>query len=650
MKSLRTNTLFEQIIREEYIQTKINQIRNTHFNSISEQKLVYTKSLVDPEYAKNPKNPWTGNKAKDEAVLKSLGAQPYSLGINPDGLELLIYNKNGVAQDRIRFKQDGSVYITDTMQGSLKWEIDGNVVNIKDGSNVIGTIKKISGKPQYIESTFSKNKRIEKEKEEKEDIKQQKEYESGENKFIDTLQTVLDYAGIIPVIGDALDIINAAIYFIRGKWFDGLLSSIAIIPIVGSAISLGAKSLKSALKIGKNVPGPNDLKKMWELFVDNKILKKEELATVSKGMSVLSGKLKSTYGSIQSIPVLSAAAKKSIIGSLKQFDKLLYDAGDAATSAMRRGEFAKKVQKTLDFKNVIAIASKRPELINKLSKKLEFKPWTKGSATDFIAKTINPPQWGKMIAKVPGIGARILANAPWFSASKLASLNSRMVKQFIRQMSDPHLLASVIETMPNRNAFRKQVNDYIIKNGGGSATNIFAGTKTGAENSIDWLKNLKRSNSKYYDKLANDVISNAVSKGSSMWAMFQRDALNQLKTVFDKDLANPFKSKQWGAWLTELGVNASQWRKWYDVVFSEIEDTMEQFGIVNQDEANGFIADTIINTIKEKFPEAAKTISDTKKSIEKAPEIQYVKKRAKEKLSTNTYDPSTGDVGGVYNK
>ena len=43
-------------------------------------------------------------------------------------------------------------------------------------------------------------------------------------------------------IGDALDVINAIIYFWRDKYFEGFLSLVAIIPVVGSVISLGVKS------------------------------------------------------------------------------------------------------------------------------------------------------------------------------------------------------------------------------------------------------------------------------------------------------------------------------------------------------------------------------------------------------------------------
>ena len=58
---------------------------------------------------------------------------------------------------------------------------------------------------------------------------------------IDYFQTVLDFAGFIPGFGDILDIINAAIYFGRGKYIDGVLSSIAVIPVAGSILSSSLK-------------------------------------------------------------------------------------------------------------------------------------------------------------------------------------------------------------------------------------------------------------------------------------------------------------------------------------------------------------------------------------------------------------------------
>lgn len=60
---------------------------------------------------------------------------------------------------------------------------------------------------------------------------------------IDTIQSVLDYAGFVPVIGDVMDGINSLIYFIRKKWMDGIFALVAIVPVVGSGISKGLKAL-----------------------------------------------------------------------------------------------------------------------------------------------------------------------------------------------------------------------------------------------------------------------------------------------------------------------------------------------------------------------------------------------------------------------
>ena len=53
---------------------------------------------------------------------------------------------------------------------------------------------------------------------------------------MDTIHSVLNWAGFIPVVGDALDAINALIYFIRKMWMDGMFSLVAIIPVVGTGI------------------------------------------------------------------------------------------------------------------------------------------------------------------------------------------------------------------------------------------------------------------------------------------------------------------------------------------------------------------------------------------------------------------------------
>ncbi len=73
----------------------------------------------------------------------------------------------------------------------------------------------------------------------------------NEQKWLDNVQTVFDWAGLVPAFGDAIDVINALISFTRagvqGKFMphglNGIISVIAIIPVVGSAIAIPFKAI-----------------------------------------------------------------------------------------------------------------------------------------------------------------------------------------------------------------------------------------------------------------------------------------------------------------------------------------------------------------------------------------------------------------------
>ena len=73
----------------------------------------------------------------------------------------------------------------------------------------------------------------------------QKNKKSSEEteKQLDTIQSILDWAGLIPLYGDALDAFNAVLYFSRKKPIEGSLSIIAIIPVVGSVVAIPFKVL-----------------------------------------------------------------------------------------------------------------------------------------------------------------------------------------------------------------------------------------------------------------------------------------------------------------------------------------------------------------------------------------------------------------------
>ena len=66
---------------------------------------------------------------------------------------------------------------------------------------------------------------------------------------LDKIQRYLDYGGFIPFIGDAVDALNGVLYFARNKPMEGILSFIAIIPGVGSAIAVPLKLVLRSIKI-----------------------------------------------------------------------------------------------------------------------------------------------------------------------------------------------------------------------------------------------------------------------------------------------------------------------------------------------------------------------------------------------------------------
>ena len=68
---------------------------------------------------------------------------------------------------------------------------------------------------------------------------------------LDNLQTGLDAAGLIPVLGVAPDLINAGISAGRGNWGTAAFSLACAIPIVGDAAGAGKIARNSAVELGK---------------------------------------------------------------------------------------------------------------------------------------------------------------------------------------------------------------------------------------------------------------------------------------------------------------------------------------------------------------------------------------------------------------
>ena len=70
------------------------------------------------------------------------------------------------------------------------------------------------------------------------------------SEVVDGIQAALDVAGMVPVLGAAPDIANAAISAVRGRWVDAGVSLLAAVPAVGDVVG-GAKIARNGYKIAK---------------------------------------------------------------------------------------------------------------------------------------------------------------------------------------------------------------------------------------------------------------------------------------------------------------------------------------------------------------------------------------------------------------
>jgi hypothetical protein len=112
--------------------------------------------------------------------------------------------------------------------------------------------------------------------------------------MIDTVQSVLDYAGFIPGVGDLLDGINALIYMIRKKYFLGVTSLVAVIPVVGSVIAAPFKAAHKLLGKAANKLGSI----LGKMVSNGKSAASEFIKLLQSGGSKLKGVIDKIYKAI----------------------------------------------------------------------------------------------------------------------------------------------------------------------------------------------------------------------------------------------------------------------------------------------------------------------------------------------------------------
>ena len=641
-QSLQTNTLFNQIIREEY--TKALLKKRVSINEAT--GTLYTTSNVDPAYAKNPKHPWTGNAAGAERVLRSFGAQPYSLGINDDGLELLLYINN-IPSDRLQFYSDGSVYSSDNVE-TMGWKLKGSTIQLteKPGSKeLVGKITKSGNKNTYVIDTTKEKARLKKEKEEAA-AREYTKYEA----IADKVHLVLDFAGFIPGIGDIADLINSAWYLYDGKYIDSLLSAIAIIPVIGSAIAV---PLKAGFKtIGKGYTkllgkGVTDSSALWAKMIEDGIINKNVMGEISEFSAAAAKQLQPTVvaGWLGKVPFLTPAVEKEILQHCDEFSKFMND----TASSMNRstagsigglggiGKGSKYIEAANKYENFIGIIKAKPEFAVNLANRAAGAIYTPGRLRRFIAP------FGKL-----------LGGAPWFKTKKINAIVDSMGKTFSKQFQDPAKISMLVTHMPNKNLVLTQIGRSadeqiaILSNAGNTSLNSLIGKFENASPTAisNILKTLNRSGDAgagIAKGLQDQIVAQSVKTNNPLWVMYKSDQSNQIKTLLTKELvSNP------DAWKANFG----DIRKYYDIIGSEVEDGLEAAGVMPDDEKNGFIVDAVLKKINDAYPKLGGTMGDMAKFAVNNPLTGTVTRKAKEIVG---YDDNTGynpnaKKGGIYTK
>lgn len=227
----------------------------------------FFKQIVeqDPQYDKAK----TGERMNAGYVFnrKNAGNQWYDY-------EILCTDNKGKSIAWMRFSPDGSVKImpdTMAMANPFTYKVTGNKISIYSKLEKEAPI--LTGVPNDYTLMFTfNNKFLEKnydpykgagflrslwlditgvKRAYEKKWKNQKEYDDSNAALVDKIQSVLDWAGLVPGYGDVIDILNGLVYWIRGKKLEALLSLIAIVPVVGSAFKTGFKLAFKGLKIGR---------------------------------------------------------------------------------------------------------------------------------------------------------------------------------------------------------------------------------------------------------------------------------------------------------------------------------------------------------------------------------------------------------------
>jgi len=571
------NETLKQIVKEEIFSIK----KQALMENIEKLREYVTASRVIPGF--KIAKPWEGKYKAAENTLKQMGAKPYSNGLNPHGYEL------NTKEDRFQFSDDGSVYSTDQIR-ELGYEIKNGIIVLWNEPNPerhpktawkVGTISLQGNKPVLTLS--------------KENTKKVNPADKKEqpNTWLDYLQTVMDWLGFIPGYGDIIDLINATIYAARGKWFDAFFSAIAVIPVIGSAIKVAAKSVYKGARLAKfektiraAFKGSNDVSaqmKMWDELVETGVINPKDLARIGNGLESLESVLRSSYSTIRKAPISDNAADAII----KQLDEF---AGWLRTNGKSIDEIANA---------------------NKVGRKTTFK-----SATDITGASAKTLRQIEKINKTTSTIMLKLRGMKWFPDEKVAQIAKGLERRFKREMRDPLKLTALTKTLPTTdfstilNVIERQISPRQL-------AYVRSLDPTSARDVQSIFRYLKQNAPDAYNKISTTIINRSIKTNSPIFNTFKTSDLNNLKTVLSKDMIPAGKTI-----FTDINLST---RKSLDIIWNEIHDVLESAGLEwdgtsfptenKIDAADGVVWPALAKAVSEFFPGVYETTVETSESL-----------------------------------
>ena len=389
---------------------------------------------------------------------------------------------------------------------------------------------------------------------------------------IDYFQTVLDFAGFIPGFGDIIDIINAAIYFGRGKYIDGVLSSIAVIPVAGSILSSSLKVAFKSIGMGKVTRAlrkaakgnPGDMQKIWETMLKAGYIDGATLKQFAKAGDQVAGLLTKSVRKLEKagIPVPDVAYRQ--MDNIANTIKTIVPEQKTLSTMAKIAKGTGKVIKTT-AKGTYNIGKR----IVGLPLRLVLSPITIPASMLKASIRVVTGNLGKG-------STSLLKRFVGKSGDNIADMERAVRSLFKRKLAaSPLLLANMIKTNGNvlgGSKYFKNLDPYTL--------DILRDLhKKPVKEIEDILKSLIQKNNTLnfsagdYKNLVKDVSDIAAKKGNPYYNTFIKDEVINWSAGTSPGLkfAGAWDAKPWYDWPNTKGV------KTLDVLSNEIQDAGDKF-------------------------------------------------------------------------